>query len=244
MGIDNADEAYELVLRRLTARITNKELVDYLQVEFEGQQDKIEDAVKDIGSQLRTLVCMLGNKSYLRRIEDVLAVHPASDLSYEMNPKWFRRAGPLAVDFENDRVCPRHEEEENLRKRVMNDRIVVLQGKPATGKSVLARKVAYQLYSEKAFGEICYFDCGEQRDVGMSDLYNEIRDVDGLVVFEDAHLANDAVSFIMSRLRGGSNLHMLLVTRPSIWDLCRERDEHLYELKSNAVTMEPHGDVD
>ncbi|MCK4375832.1 MAG: hypothetical protein KAX19_10900, partial [Candidatus Brocadiae bacterium] len=230
-GVEDPDQAYELVLRRLTARIHQRDLVDYLGA-----------ASDEASGLLRQLICAVGNKYYLRRIEDVLAIHPIADR--EREPQWFRKCGPIAVDFAAARVCWRQDDVARLRAALDAGQVAVLEGAAATGKSVLVRQLASELHAIAAYPEVYHLDCREHGVLDQPRLFDEISDVEGLVIIEDCHLAPYAVSSLYVRLEGHPQLKALLVTRPSLWGSVDPRQAGLGDLEEDAVRLEPFAVVD
>jgi len=80
---------------------------------------------------------------YLRPIEEVLKI------GTDEKPKWFRKTGPIAADFGDDRVYCRNELLEKLRSLVIGNQFSMLEGIGATGKTVLVRQLGLELSNEK-----------------------------------------------------------------------------------------------
>lgn len=100
---------------------------------------------------------------YLRNIEQVLRIGTSE------KPKWFRKTGPIAADFDDGRVYRREKTLDDLKKLVMNNSVSMLEGVGATGKTVLVLNLAYDLY-KAGKNQVFYFDCDKDRDFDRHEL--------------------------------------------------------------------------
>ena len=82
------------------------------------------------------------NLVLLQHIRDVLKI--GSDIQ----PKWLRSSGPVAADFKAGRIHTRSKMLRQLREHIFSNSISLLLGERATGKTVLLRQLAHQLYTK------------------------------------------------------------------------------------------------
>jgi len=183
----------------------------------------------------RALQGDIGRFRYLRPIEEVL------EIGVVREPKWFRKKGPVAVDFDDDRVYRREERLRELRAMVMNNAVSILEGVAATGKTVLALTFAYDLYKADE-GPIYYFDCDKKRDFDESILVNEIRSTKGIFILENAHLAPEKSQSIFSTCKHDDGKNILFTCRPTFKEYQYSRGEDLTQI--TGLTLKPFEDVD
>jgi len=115
---------------------------------------------------------------YLQEVTSVLRIGKAG------TPRWFRRGGPMEVDFEHNKVFRRKQTLQKLHDLVVSTTASMLEGCAASGKTVLVCNLAYDLYKEGQTN--VFFFTGE--DYVPTILAREINHVKGLVVVEDVHL--------------------------------------------------------
>lgn len=172
---------------------------------------------------------------YLQPIKDVLAI------GEEAAPVWFRKTGPVASDFDAGIVFSRQELLETLKSLVHQNSVCLLEGTSATGKSVLVKNLAYNLYQSDGT-PVYYFSCDEDRDFHWTCLLEEIRSVRGVIVIEDIHLATDKIQSICTRLKGENIPHVLFTARTSVPHSQREKYDDLTKLPNRK--LQPFEDVD
>ena len=103
--------------------------------------------IKDIGRQ-EALQILDDDQStersvtlkYLRSMKEVLRWDDK-----DSKAKWFRKTGPIAVDFLEEKVCPRPKTLEHLNEHIFGNEISILEGEAGSGKSVLVRQLTYNL---------------------------------------------------------------------------------------------------
>ena len=168
---------------------------------------------------------------YLRPIRDVLEIYEQS-LKPE-NAQWFRKRGPIAADFVHKKFHPRHETLERLESLVFGNPVSLLQGEPATGKTVLALNLAYELYRKKE--QVYYFDCDKERNFSRSSLVSDIGKITGIIIIENIHLAPQKFQSLCSDFKLDKDRHILFTCRPSLYDYQSSKSEDLSELPTLAI---------
>ncbi|MHA1950313.1 MAG: hypothetical protein ACW987_10600 [Candidatus Thorarchaeota archaeon] len=159
----------------------------------------------------------------------------------KIEPKWFRKTGPIAADYINDRVYYRKELLKGLRSLVSNNSFSMLEGIAATGKTVLARQLGYEFY-DKDKVSVYYFDSGLERDFDMNELVNEINSTAGVFILENVHLETRKIQRLCSKVRRHKNRNILFTTRPSFRENLNKEDVGLDEIES--IYLEPFDQVD
>ncbi|MCK5603302.1 helix-turn-helix transcriptional regulator [Candidatus Pacearchaeota archaeon] len=172
---------------------------------------------------------------YLRSIENVLKVGMPEE------PKWFRKSGPIAADFDDGRIYRREEKLNKLKELVMSNSVSMLEGGGAIGKTVLVLNLAYDLYKANKT-QIYYFDCDKDRNFDKHKLIREIKNVDGIFILENLHLVPKKFQGIYSDFKHDKDRHILFVARPSFQEFQHSRSEDLSEIKN--LTIEPFDEVD
>jgi hypothetical protein len=177
----------------------------------------------------------VGQFSYLRPIEEVL------EIGVVQEPKWFRKKGPVAVDFEDNRVYRREDRLRELKTLVMNNPVSMLEGIAATGKTVLVLTLAYDLH-KAGEGPVYYFDCDKKRDFDESILVRELKSTEGIFILENIHLAPQKFQSVYSAFKNSDRGAILLTSRPSFRDYQYSKDDDLAEMK--RVNLEPFEEVE
>lgn len=213
-GIEQPEQAYEIILRRLTARISQPDLVEYLGSAFD-----------EISVHLSKLITASCSKYYLRRLEELLAFYPVCE--DEKTPRWFRRTGPIAADFEGGTVIRRDADMISLRESIVKNTVTVLVGDEASGKSVMARQLGLECRRQSDFIEIYMLELGAHEQIDLPVLAGEISDIQGLVIIDDAHLNPRLISSLYNKLKRSRTIHTLIVTRPSLWGALNQRYDTL-----------------
>jgi hypothetical protein len=176
---------------------------------------------------------------YLRRAEDVLQMY--DDVMEREHPRWFRRTGPLAIDFYENAFYHRRDKLAKLKSLVMNKPVSVLQGDSATGKTVLALHLAYELCNAPK-RIVYYFDCDRDRDFDKSRLLSDIRSVKDVIIVENVHLAVDKFQQVYSAFKYDKKKHILLTSRSSLQLHQDSKSEDLTEVPT--LYLEPFEDAD
>jgi hypothetical protein len=176
-----------------------------------------------------------GDLYYLKPIEHVLMAGTNEP------PKWFRKQGPIAVDFDDGRVYRRAELLDGLKNLVLSNQFSILDGISATGKTVLVRQLGYELRKEKEL-VIYYFDCALDRDFERSKLVREINIAKGLIILENIHLETQKFQRVVACIETDAHRHVLLTARPSFRQVEDEKDTLLSTI--STLELEPFNQVD
>lgn len=164
---------------------------------------------------------------YLKDIKEILKFN-GSDKS-----KWFRKTGPIAIDFAEEKVCPRQEAFKQIRKLVFKNKISILEGNVGSGKSVLVRQFAYDLITKENKSQIYHYSFKLNLPISdFREFQDEINSVSGLVIIEDIHLATPHMQCLVDELVKESSGHILLTTRPSFRN-------NMLEQRSDALKTLP-----
>ncbi|MCK4793674.1 MAG: AAA family ATPase, partial [Desulfobacteraceae bacterium] len=147
---------------------------------------------------------------YLRRTEDVLQMY--DDAMEQQKAQWFRRTGPLAIDFKKRTFYPRKDRFSQLKSLVTSKSVSLLEGVAASGKTVLVLNLAYELCRiDKA--PVYYFDCDKERDFDKSRLLSDIKSVKGVIIIENVHLAPQKFQQIYSDFKYDKKRKILFTGR-------------------------------
>jgi len=172
---------------------------------------------------------------YLRPIKEVLRID-SND-----SPKWFRKSGPIAADFNNDRVYWRKKLLKELKSSLLSNCFLILEGIAATGKTVLVRQLSYELYDRDKWS-VYYFDCDIERDFDLNEVVREINSTSGVFIVENIHLETEKFQRVYSKVKQIKHKHILFTTRPSFRENSRITDRDLTQIKS--IHLKPFDDVD
>ena len=160
---------------------------------------------------------------YLQHVTEVLQIptqgNPATGLQTPDHPpsstaEYFRRQGPLAIDFDADTVCARADILSELRRLVLGEPVSVLAGPAGTGKTVLVRNLAYDLYLD-GHPRVYYFS---HRSFDIDRLARSINGIRGIIIIEDVHRDMESYRHLLSRLHHHPQRHVLFTTRVPLRD--------------------------
>jgi len=124
--------------------------------------------------------------------------------------RWFRDRGPMFSDFEQKKFY-RREEVEVLKEKVFTNRFYLLEGKPATAKTVIVRTLMYELY-KKGIRKVYYFDIAPKRHFNEVELIRDIRSTNGIFIIENIHLESRKVQWICERFENDPDRHFLFTS--------------------------------
>jgi len=147
---------------------------------------------------------------YLKDFRDVLKFNGPD------NSKWFRKTGPIAIDFAEGCVYECKEIMDKLGKLVFSNGISILEGHAGSGKSVLIRQLAYNHIEGENQLPIYYYSFKLHLPISDFDEFkNEINAISGVVIIEDIHLVIHDMQCIIDDLAKKDNCNILLTTRPA-----------------------------
>jgi hypothetical protein len=152
------------------------------------------------------------------------------------NAMFFRSSGPQWIDFEEGFVHIREEVNEII-TRYESERILLIKGKPASGKSVVLRSVGYQLAKEgkKVFVvELNVRTPGIQNVKNFVDRVLKFCDSTLYLFIDDAHLDT---AFANDVLREIKNLNILISTRDVEEQLGGQRLGELEEYSKRGIEI-------
>ena len=115
----------------------------------------------------------------LPTIEDVLR-------KGEIEKEDFFRKEPMWIDFEKGCIVERKEVDEIIEKLENNDKIHLVLGEPASGKSVILKNIGFKLAKQ---GKKVYFiDLKRHSDEEVKELFERIPELNAVSIIDDAHL--------------------------------------------------------
>ncbi len=157
----------------------------------------------------------------------------------DLEPKFFRKAGPLWIDFERGFIFRRDEVDEIINELNEESRHVV-EGKPASGKSVLLKNIGFDL--RKGTYKVFYIDCKFERKEDINNYIKEALKVDDaktLIIIDNYHLKIDTCDYFLKQYRNQDmrKTKVLIGTRPIIGQSER-RDLEIKGLKKTEITPE------
>ena len=171
---------------------------------------------------------------YLKSIQRVLSI--ASE------PEWFRKMGPELVDFEDGWVYERPQAFGELRDRVMANSATLLEGESATGKTILARTLAYRFHKDEQVPTF-YFKPYSGVPFDSYELAREINTEAGVFILDDCHIANRMFQAVYSSLEPSPDRHVLFVARPPFRKFLS--DQRIWNpSEKECLTLEPFDDVE
>lgn len=185
----------ELFLSRALARVDFPSLVRYLDASLGERDEKIDNLLhlfQDLENVLK------GPYTQLYPAERVLETLP-HDTRF-INPQFFRKTGPVAADIDGGKVYIRPEVN-GVIEALENKPAVLLHGVAGSGKSVVARTVAYRWLKKR--GGVRFVQC-KTEEVNYKELVTEAarfgkENPDSLLVVEDTHLKAETINQFLSR---------------------------------------------
>jgi len=146
--------------------------------------------------------------------ESVLKIGESDSLPAKM----FRKTGPIAVDFDAGMVHRREQVAEVQAMLKQDAAAVLVQGVAASGKSVVARQVAYELVQDDWTVYMHMLNRSErlQQRVKLQEEIAALASEQSLVVIEDVHLASAVEINQMLLVLGQQRWPKLLLTSRKI----------------------------
>ncbi len=180
-----------------------------------------------------------GSIEPLQHISHILKI--GAEYKETSTSHWFRPTGPIAIDFDDKKVCSRKSKVNELTKLVMDNPFSLLVGEAATGKTVLARDMAYTLYKEGSH-DIYYFKYRDF-DFDICELAEVINSLRGIIILEDMHLNILKFQQLYSFLRPNQSRHLLFVLRDGL-DSFQDLTNYDDLRKLPALHINPFEDAD
>ena len=131
-------------------------------------------------------------------------------LSNEKKEEYFRISGPILIDFMKDTIYKRKEVEEIISK-IGDNKIHIISGLPASGKTVLARNICFELRDSYQI----YWLNIEDLVRDPTRIYSEMNKVDcsnALLVLEDAHKYLNELEALITYINDDIRMLKLLIT--------------------------------
>ncbi len=202
-GISNPGTLFEHAVNRLFSEAKFPELTRFL-------VDQQATVLSELERQFESLKLSLqAGFHHLLPLERVLEVLPVANKTRE--PRFFRRIGPLAVDFDAGRVY-RRAEVDQVKQILAEKRKLLLMGTAASGKSVVARQAAYELWRAGSTVYWLSLTQGIERTAIQGEL-ERLGNGNNLVVIEDLHLAPKEINHLLAFPQAGWPM-LLLTSRP------------------------------
>ncbi len=173
----------------------------------------------------------------LTHIENVLSYGEKDTSSF------FRPTGPLEVDFRDGCVHRRGKWLDRLKRELKKGGFCILQGASASGKSVLARQLAYELYESIEYIDVWFLERTMSQQLSKGIPIGKIENANGMVIIEDGHLIPDQLEDLYSSTSSHEVPPVLIVTRNSIWRSLNENFSKLAEEKKQEVIHLPEFEV-
>ncbi|MFC1792435.1 hypothetical protein ACFL3Q_02480, partial [Planctomycetota bacterium] len=170
---------------------------------------------------------IVGTGHYLKSIAHVLKVGSSES-------RWFRREGPLAVDFDCGMVFYRHKTLNEIKKMLTSNHFSLLVGEPASGKTVLVRQAGYDLFKQEK-KVVYYFDGALERGFDKYQLIREINGLRGIFIIENIHLETPKYQRVLYSINPNENRHVLFTARPSFEHTEHKKDRKFSELEHVKV---------
>lgn len=149
--------------------------------------------------------------------------------------RWFRDRGPMFSDFEQKKFY-RREEVDVLKEKVFTNRFYLLEGKPATAKTVIVRTLMYELY-KKGIRKVYYFDIAPKRHFNEVELIRDIRSTNGIFIIENIHLESRKIQWICERFANDPDRRFLLTWRKPDKEFQDPASKNLHEI--DTLILEP-----
>ena len=181
--------------------------------------------LKQILGQIQAHLQKAGSRAFdAPRLEQVFhLLLPAESVlkigeSDSLPAKMFRKTGPIAVDFDAGMVHRREQVAEVQAMLKQDAAAVLVQGVAASGKSVVARQVAYELVQDDWTVYMHMLNRSErlQQRVKLQEEIAALASEQSLVVIEDVHLASPVEINQMLLVLGQQRWPKLLLTSRKI----------------------------
>lgn len=158
------------------------ELFGKLRIDIENLKNEALQNILEIQNETNKI-----EEIKLPKIDDALqrGIEPFT------TPELFRNQGPLWVDFENGFVYKPPEVEEII-KRLENENLIVIKGKPASGKTSILRYIGYELFKNN--WDVYYIELKTFQNERLLEI-NKLSH--GLIIIDDANLKIELIEDIL-----------------------------------------------
>jgi len=157
-------------------------LFEELRINIENLKNELLQKILEIQKEINII-----KEIKLPKIDDALqrGIEPFT------KPELFRNQGPLWVDFENGFVYKPSEVDEII-KRLKNENLIVIKGKPASGKTSILRYIGYEL--SKNNWDVYYIELKTFQEERLLEI-NKLSH--GLIIIDDANLKIELIEDIL-----------------------------------------------
>ena len=118
---------------------------------------------------------------------------------FSENPERFRSEGPHLVDFERGDWVYVPKISHEISKMILDGKVVILGGKPATGKSVISRYIGYEFTKEKQVA-VYYIDFPDLAPEDIKDLIKNLKEIINSTYFKTLKKDNYSPLFIFENI--------------------------------------------
>ncbi len=219
------------------------QLSESLHIDINNLKNEINGKLDEIKEELRIV-----SSSNIERMETALCKDPESSsvCSGANEPELFRPTGPMWIDFKG--ITKRKDSEKKTEKKIVyvaereevgeiidkvknsNEDIIIIKGKPASGKSVVLRSIGYHLINDGF--TVYYIQLKFFQSVEVLE-FNKIRH--GIVIVDDAHLN---IELTEKLIRNKSKEIKLIIGTRDIKNYKPDSEAHFPELLKSAITIQ------
>ena len=179
ISVDLLEKIRELTLYKFEKLEKNTEEIKEVTLQVLEKLKHVEGLKKSIEEIKELLLLELKKHEELPTIEDVLR-------KGEIEKEDFFRKEPMWIDFEKGCIVERKEVDEIIEKLENNDKIHLVLGEPASGKSVILKNIGFKLAKQ---GKKVYFiDLKRHSDEEVKELFERIPELNAVSIIDDAHL--------------------------------------------------------
>ena len=218
------------------------QLSESLHIDINNFKNEVNEKLDEIKEELRIV-----SSSNIEKMETALCKDPESSsvCSGANEPELFRPTGPMWIDFKG--ITKRKDSEKKSEKIVYvvkreevdeiidkvknsNEDIIIIKGKPASGKSVVLRSIGYRLINDGF--TVYYIQLKFFQSVEVLE-FNKIRR--GIVIVDDAHLN---IELTEKLIRNKSKEIKLIIGTRDIKNYKPDSEAHFPELLKSAITIQ------
>ncbi|MFA4955339.1 MAG: hypothetical protein WC556_00010 [Candidatus Methanoperedens sp.] len=134
----------------------------------------------------------------------------------EIEGKFFRKEGPIWIDFKEDYVVKRDEVKKIIDSFEGDSPYIMIEGNAASGKSVIARNIGYELADKL---DVFYINSKEFETHKVDAIFKDVHKLkdNSLVIIEDAHLYPEHCNDFLNDLtkKRNNTIKILFTARPT-----------------------------
>jgi hypothetical protein len=206
----------------------------------ESDRDKIKRYLIFYGDELKYNNSLSSKYSFLMSAHKKLDIHSQEPEFKE--PHFFRKNGPIAADIVGRKVFERNEVDD-IDNALKNFDAVLLQGIAATGKTVIARILAYQW--NKSGKNVRFLEL-KNESIKLDQLLSEMRNLSSnnpidLLIIEDLHLNPKLINSFLHRWSSGPP-KLLITSRSTDFEILGNEINRINFLP--RINLEPFDPAD